>query len=106
MEDQFAGESNERIEAWSRDAWQALPTGEKSLVFVRCVAPDRSDDEQSKTRRPPELYARRIARLMEARIFNLHAPTCAQEAGAFLDTLSDGCDMFLTEGLPPVDLIR
>lgn len=106
MEDQLAGESNERIEALSRDAWQAVPTGEKSLVFVRCVASGRSDDEQSKTRRMPELYARRMARLMEARLFNLRAPTCAQEAGVFLDTLSDRCDVFLTDGLPPVDLIR
>ncbi len=105
MEDQLAGEPKEHIEAWSRDAWQALPAGEASPVFVRCIAPGRSN-EQSETHRASQLYARRMATLLEARLFDLQAPTCAQEAGAFLDTLSDRCDVFLTDGLPPVDLIR
>lgn len=105
MEDQLAGEPKECTEAWSRDAWQALPAGEASLVFAHCMGPGRSD-EQSEMRRASQRYGRRMARLMEARLFNLHAPTGAQEAGAFLDTLSDRCDVFLTDGLPPVELLR
>lgn len=105
MEDRLAGKPKERIESWSRDAWQALPVGETSLVFVRCIGPGLSD-EQSETRRASQLFGRRMAKLMEARLFNLHAPICAQEASAFQDALSDRCDMFLVDGFPPVDLIR
>lgn len=105
MEDRLAGKPTENIEPWSRDAWQALPADRSSLSFVCCVPAERTD-ERSAAHRATDVYARRLAELMQARLFHLRAPTCVQQAGSLLEALSDNCDLFMIEGFPPLDLIR